>query len=71
MVKKGLLCAFVLAGVVAAPRPAMALMAGCGSDLLDCYTRAANIDSFWYRTAAGLDCELDYADCVRQRLVGA
>jgi hypothetical protein len=67
MVKKVLLCAFVLAGVVAAPRPAMA---GCTGDLLDCYTRAATIDSFWYRSAAGLDCELDYADCVRQRLVG-
>ena len=71
MVKKGLFCVFVLAGFVAASRPAMALRPGCASDLLDCYTRAASIDSFWYRTAAGLDCELDYADCVRQRLVGA
>jgi len=71
MVKKGLISVLVLACFVAAPRPAMALMAGCASDLLDCYTRAANIDSFWYRTAAGLDCELDFADCARQRLIGA
>jgi hypothetical protein len=68
MVKKIMFCVFVLTGGVAAPRPAMA---GCSMDLLDCYTRAAGIDSFWYRTAAGLDCELDYADCLRQRMVGA
>ena len=68
MVKKSLLGVFVLAGLVAAPRPAMA---GCGMDLLDCYGRAAKIDNFWYRTAAGLDCEFDYADCLRQRVVGA
>ena len=68
MVKKSLFCVFVLAGFVAAPRPAMA---GCAGDLLDCYGRAARIDSFWYRTAAGLDCEFDYADCLRQRVVGA
>jgi hypothetical protein len=65
-----LICVLVLAGFVTAPRTAMA-MAGCASDLLDCYTRAANIDSFWYRTAAGLDCELDFADCARLRLIGA
>lgn len=68
MVKKVLLSAVVLTGFVAVPRPAMA---GCTTDLLDCYTRAAKIDSFWYRSAAGLDCELDYAGCVRQALVGA
>jgi hypothetical protein len=68
MVKKVLFSAFVLAGFVAAPRPAMA---GCTTDLLDCYGQAAKIDSFWYRTAAGLDCELQYAGCVRQTLIGA
>jgi hypothetical protein len=53
---------------MAAPRPALA---GCSTDLLDCYTRAAQIDSFWYRTAAGLDCEIDYAGCLRAQLLGA
>ncbi len=67
MVKKVLICAFVMAGLAAAPRPALA---GCADDLLDCYTRAAKIDNFWYRTAAGLNCELDYAACVRMLLVG-
>ena len=67
MVKTVLVSAFVLAGLVAAPRSAQA---GCGDDLLDCYTRAAKIDNFWYRTAAGLDCEIDFASCVRQVLIG-
>jgi hypothetical protein len=68
MVKKVLFSAFVLAGLVGAPRPALA---GCTTDLLDCYVRAAKVDGFWYRSAAGLDCELEYAGCVRQKLVGA
>jgi hypothetical protein len=68
MVKKALFSALVLAGLVAAPRTAMA---GCTTTLADCYTAAAKIDSFWYRWAAGLDCELDYVECVREKLIGA
>lgn len=68
MVKKILFAVVVLAGMAAAPRPAMA---GCTTDLADCYARAATIDSFWYRWAAGLDCELDYTECVRIKLIGA
>ena len=68
MVKNVLVSALVLTALVAAPRPASA---GCNTDLLDCYTRAATIDSFWYRTAAALNCELDYADCLRLALVGS
>ena len=66
MVKKTLLALVVLIGF-AAPRSAMA---GCTTDLLNCYGRAAGIDGFWYRTAAGLDCELDFTDCVRRRVIG-
>ena len=68
MVKKILLTLVVVAGMVAAPRPAMA---GCTTDFAECLERAAKIDSFWYRWAAGLDCELDYAECVRIKLIGA
>ena len=68
MMKKMVLAFVLLAGVAAAPRPAMA---GCTTDLADCYERAAKIDSFWYRWAAGLDCELDYTECVRIKLLGA
>lgn len=67
MVKKVLLTLVVLTGFVAVPRTAMA---GCAVDLLDCYGRASSIDNFWYRTAAGLDCELDFTDCVRRKLIG-
>lgn len=67
MVKKVLFAAFVLAGLVAAPRPALA---GCTTNLADCYVRAAKEDSFWYRWAMGLDCELDYVECVREKLIG-
>jgi hypothetical protein len=45
--------------------------AGCSTDLLDCYQRAANIESFWYRWAAGLDCELDFVECTRVKLIGS
>jgi hypothetical protein len=69
--KKVLFSAFVLTGLLAVPRPAMAAGGGCTTDLLDCYTRAAKIDSFWYRSAAGLDCEIDYTGCVRRRVLGA
>jgi hypothetical protein len=68
MVKKTLLALVVLAGFAGAPRPAIA--GGCTTDLLDCYTAAAKIDSFWYRWAGGLDCELNYTDCVRRRVIG-
>jgi len=67
MVKNTLLAFVVLAGFAAAPRPAIA---GCTTDLFDCYGRAAAIESFWYRWAAGLDCELDYTDCVRRHIIG-
>ena len=67
MVKKIVLTLVVLSGAMAVPRPAMA---GCTTELADCYVRAARVDSFWYRWATGLDCEIDYAGCVRTRLLG-
>ena len=67
MVKNILFAMVVVVGFVAVPRNARA---GCVTDLIDCYGRAAKEDSFWVRTAMGLDCELDYADCVRRILVG-
>jgi hypothetical protein len=67
MVRTILLTLVVLAGFAAVPRSAMA---GCTTDLADCYGRAAGVDSFWYRFAAGLDCELDFTDCVRRKVIG-
>jgi hypothetical protein len=68
MVRMILVCVVVLSGLVTMPR---LVFAGCNGDLLDCYGRAAQIDNFWYRTAAGLDCELDYASCLRLAMIGA
>ena len=68
MVRMILLSVIVMSGLVMMPR---VVFAGCNGDLLDCYGRAAQIDNFWYRTAAGLDCELDYAGCLRQAMIGA
>ena len=68
MLKKAVFMVAVVAGFLSAPRPALAQT--CTRDLLDCYARAAKDDSFWYRWADGLDCELQYAGCVRRVLVG-
>jgi hypothetical protein len=43
---------------------------GCFTEFGHCMERAAAIDSFWYRTAAGLDCELDLIECARIKLIG-
>ena len=67
MVKRILVTIVAIASCLAAERPAIA---GCTTALADCYLAAAKIDSFWYRWAAGLDCELDYTECVRIKLVG-
>ena len=67
MVKKLVLAMLVLAGLAATPAP---VLAGCTTTLADCYVRAAKEDGFWYRWAAGLDCELDYVECVRVKLIG-
>ena len=42
----------------------------CFSDLGNCYYRAATISSFWFRWAAGLDCETGFVGCLRQDLGG-
>lgn len=67
MVKKAVFVLIVLVGFLGDAQPALA---GCTTALSDCYVAAAKVDSFWYRWASGLDCELDYAECVRIKLVG-
>jgi hypothetical protein len=51
-------------------RPARAMEASCNTDLLRCYEAAARIDNFWYRWAAGLDCEFAYVECARKTILG-
>lgn len=42
----------------------------CATELLDCFQEAAGVDSFWYRWAAGFDCELGFVKCAREALSG-
>ena len=42
----------------------------CTSELVQCYDEAAGRDGWLAQTAAGLDCELTYAGCLREALFG-
>ncbi len=42
----------------------------CFNGLRQCYGFAARKDDFWDMWAAGLECEIDFAACVRQEIVG-
>jgi len=54
--------------LLADAKPAMAMP--CFTDLGRCYGNAAALDGFWWRWAAGLDCELSFAACLREDLTG-
>ena len=70
MVKRILFTLAILAAVIGTPEMARASEA-CATDLANCYVAAAKIDSFWYRWAAGLDCELQFTNCARIMIIGA
>ncbi len=55
------------AALNAVPAPALA---GCFEDLGNCYNEAAKVDSWVSRWLAGLDCELDFVECTRIKIVG-
>jgi hypothetical protein len=44
--------------------------AGCFENLANCYYDAARRDSWLSRWLAGLDCELDFIECSRLKVVG-
>lgn len=79
MVKKLLLTAILIAGVLAIPAPMLAAgeldpepspdNEACATNLLNCYEAAAKVEGFWYRWAAGIDCELKFTKCVRQMVL--
>jgi hypothetical protein len=69
MVKRMLFTVAILAAVIGTPEMARASET-CATDLANCYVAAAKIDSFWYRWAAGLDCELQFTNCVRIMVIG-
>lgn len=71
MVRVMILALVVAAGTLVSPRSAMAMASSCTQDLLGCYARASQIDSWLDRWAAGMDCELDYAGCVGSVISGS
>jgi hypothetical protein len=43
---------------------------GCFQELARCYNEAAKKNSWIERWLAGLDCELDFIECTRIKLIG-
>lgn len=52
-----------LATLLASTPPAHA--ANCIQNYAECLVRAADLDTWWQRSAAGIDCYLDAVACVR------
>lgn len=52
------------AAVLAVPEPARA--ANCIQRYAECLVRASDLDTWWQRSAAGIDCYLDAVACLRQ-----
>ena len=67
-----LLLAFVfsLVGVLgeAAPAEALASRTSCFSNYYTCMDNASQLDGFWRRAAAGGDCFVDLAICIKESL---
>jgi hypothetical protein len=74
--RKIVLLLFLVLGLSAFSTPALAFDDehddhGCATELGHCFERAAQIESFWYRWAAGIDCELDFLECARIKIFGS
>ena len=63
LVPIGLAIAFVLAG-------SRTVSAQCFQNLASCYQRAALRETWWERSLAGADCELDFIGCAREAIIG-
>ena len=59
----------VFFGAALSARPALA-QRSCAAQLLTCYDRAAQQSTWIGRTAAALDCELEFAGCARKTVLG-
>ena len=69
--KKVMFVLVLVSAISAVPVPASASdEAGCFEALANCMERAATRDSWFSRWLAGMDCELDFIECTRIKLVG-
>ncbi len=48
----------------AVPAEALASRTSCFSNYYRCMNNASELDGFWRRSAAGMDCYIDLASCV-------
>ncbi len=65
-------CAILLFGLIVSSASAVPEgRAGCTAELFSCYWRAAGLNNWLDRFVAALDCEIEYAGCIRRRIVGA
>lgn len=70
MFQKRFVAAAALALVlVSSSSYAMDNRSACFAAYYDCVNDAANLDGFWRRAAAGLDCAVDLYSCIRSSLV--
>ncbi|MEX2271877.1 MAG: hypothetical protein WD690_10420 [Vicinamibacterales bacterium] len=60
----------VLCFVAAFSAVPSAAWAGCFEDLAACFQNAATRDTWFKRWLAGMDCELEFIDCGREKLIG-
>ncbi|MDQ3169774.1 MAG: hypothetical protein M3Q55_06525 [Acidobacteriota bacterium] len=65
--KKAVFVLLVVVGVGALPTNAFA---GCADDLGACYYRVAGRSGFWQTFTGGIDCELDFIECARRKVLG-
>jgi hypothetical protein len=65
-VAAGLLGLALLLGIPAE----VSAQASCFASLRDCFIRASKIQYWADRTIAGLDCELDFVECARRKILG-
>lgn len=68
MFQKRFVAAAVLALALIASRSSAVSQSSCFRNYYVCANSAANLDNFWRRSAAGLDCAVDLAACVRGAL---
>jgi hypothetical protein len=66
-VSKSLGLALISVGAFAVPQSAQA---GCAQTYRICMINASDLETFWERTAAGVDCGIEFAGCVRRAVFG-
>ena len=57
--------AALILALVSSNSYALSNASNCFMNYYNCVNTAANLDGFWKRGAAGLDCALDLAHCVK------